>query len=154
MSELEQVEATEEVEATEPQGEEQETDWKAEARKWEKYAKQNKEAAAELERIKQERMSESEKLQARAEKAERELAALSAERDRAQAAQEVSKASGVPAELLSFCADKERMEEFVQAYNAVSKTPAAPRRPQSRAVHEGETPVSNRDVFAEMMQSL
>ena len=143
----------------------QEVDWEskyketlADSRKWEKRAKENKDAADELERIKSERMSESERLQARAEKAERELSMLSAEKERRDAAAEVSKSADVPADLLMFCKDRESMEAFAQAYTAhmAAQEPvhAAPQSRRSRIVRDNETPTSNRDVFAELASNI
>lgn len=155
MSETQQQAEAIENEATdEPQGEEETTDWKAEARKWEKYAKQNKDAAEELEKIKTERMSETEKMLARAEKAEAELSRISAENERVQAAQEVSKATEVPLELLMFCADKDHMEQFAKLYVSSAHVPAAPKKQSSRVIRDNETPTSTRDVFAEMVSNI
>lgn len=137
-----------------PQG--SETDWKAEARKWEKRAKEHAAAAKELDALKAERMTESEKLQARAEKAEAELSRLSAERELADAATEVSKQTEVPRELLLFCKDRESMEAFAEIYAAQAQQPvhAAPPARKSRIVRENETPTTNRDVFAEMASNI
>lgn len=152
MTENEQLEPTEVVQAeeAEPQGEAPEVDWKAESRKWEKLAKRNKDAAAELEALKQSQLTEQEKMQARAEKAEAELSRLTAERDRMAAAREVSEESGVPSELLSFCKDRDAMEEFAEIFSRHAHTPSAPKTQASRIVRDTNTPVSNRDTFAEM----
>lgn len=153
--EMEQQEPPKDEQTSEPHGEEEAIDWKGESRKWEKLAKQNKEAAAELEALKQERMSEQEKLQARAEKAEAELNRIAAEHERVKSAQEVAKASEVPLDLLMFCSSKDEMERFVEVYKAqMQQTQAAPRRQASRIVRDTETPAGNRDVFAEMMENL
>lgn len=149
----EQLETTEEVEATEPQGEATEINWKEESRKWEKLAKKNRDAAAELEQLKQAQLTEQEKLQQRAERAEAELSKLTAERERLDAAREISASSGVPQELLAFCADRERMEEFAALYGERTHTPSAPKTQASRIVRESDTPISNRDTFAEMAAS-
>ena len=152
MAENEQLEAVQEETAeVEPQGEmEAEIDWKAESRKWEKLAKRNKDAAAELETLKQTQMTEQERLQSRAEKAEAELAKLTAERERMAAVREVAESSGVPADLLAFCADRDAMEQFAEAYGAHAHTPSAPKAPSKRIVRDSDTPLSTRDVFAEM----
>lgn len=153
----EQTQATEAqntVRQEEPQGE---TDWKAEARKWEKFAKENKAAKDELDALKAERMSESEKLQARAEKAEAQLKELAAEKEREGAASEISKKTDVPRELLIFCKDKDAMEAFAEAFASVVQQHAvhsAPQARRSRIMRDSETPTSNRDVFAEMAAKL
>lgn len=142
-----------EVQDEQPQG--SETDWKAEARKWEKYAKENASAAKELEAMKAERMSESEKLQARAEKAEAELSRLAAEKELAEAATEVSKKTDVPRELLLFCRDREAMETFAEMYSAQTQpVHAAPPARKTRILRDSETPTSNRDVFAELAANI
>ena len=111
-------ENTQEVEQTEePQGEPKKTDWKAEARKWENLAKKGKAAEEELAKLKEAQMTEQEKANARAEKAEAELAAMKAENERLAAAREYSASQGVPLELLDFI-QTERMEEFCKAYKA------------------------------------
>ena len=95
----EQVQEVEQVE--EPQGEPKaKTDWKAEARKWENLAKKGKAAEEELAKLKEAQMTEQEKANARAEKAEAELAAIKAENERLTAAREYSASQGVPLELL------------------------------------------------------
>lgn len=156
MSDQHELNEAEEMESEDaPQGEHDDTtDWKAMARKHEREAKKNRDAAIELERLKAERMSEAERLQARAEKAERELAELAAEKERAKAAQEVSKETEVPAELLAFCSDREQMEAFAEIYKQSAHVPSAPRKQQTRIVRGSETPVSNRDVFAEMAANI
>ena len=135
MTENEQLEPTEVVqeEEAEPQGEAPEVDWKA-----------------ELEALKQSQLTEQEKMQARAEKAEAELSRLTAERERMAAAREVSEESGVPSELLYFCKDRDAMEEFAEIFNRHAHTPSAPKTQASRIVRDTNTPVSNRDTFAEM----
>lgn len=152
MAENEQLEAVQEETAeVEPQGEtEAEIDWKAESRKWEKLAKRNKDAAAELDALKQSQLTEQEKLQQRAERAEAELSKLTAERERMQAAADVSAQSGIPQELLAFCSDRESMEQFAELYAKTTHTPSAPKTQQSRLVRESDTPISTRDLFAEM----
>lgn len=157
----ENVEQVEQVEAEETEQEETEVDYETKyreaikhSRDWEKRAKENKEAAEELERIKAERMTETEKLQSRAEKAEAELSRITAENERIAAAQEVSKATDVPQELLLFCKDKEAMEQFAQIYGEATHVPSAPKKQTSRIVRDGETPTSTRDVFAEMMENV
>jgi hypothetical protein len=60
---------------TEQQPTEDSTDWKAEARKWEQRAKENKQAAAELEKQRQASMTEAERAVAEAEQKGRTAAA-------------------------------------------------------------------------------
>lgn len=91
-----------EVPAQEP--EQQETDWKAEARKWEQRAKDANRRVKDLEpfeakvsELEEASKSELEKAQERAERAERALAEASATAVRAEVAAE----KGVPVALLS-----------------------------------------------------
>ena len=119
-------EAIQEVENVEesPQGETEakQTDWKAEARKWEQRAKKSQAAETELEMLKQAQMTEQEKATARAEKAEAELATLKAEAERVDAARQVSTETGVPFELLhAHCSDAEAMDSFASDVLAFAK---------------------------------
>lgn len=147
-------ETTNEVtEVAEVQAEEaaETTDWKVEARKWEKRAKENSKAAEELAALKEAQMTEQQKLEARAVEAEAKVAALEAEQQRIADAGEVAKQTGVPVELLMYCSDKEAMEAFAEKYSA-EKQPihSAPSAPQSRLVRGSDGKVSNRDTFAAM----
>lgn len=143
-------ENTQEVEQQEePQGEaKQETNWKAEARKWETLAKKGKAAEEELARLKEAQMSEQEKANARAEKAEAELAEMKAEAQRIQAAKEYADKNDVPLSLLEFC-KAEDMEAFCKAYKAAQ--PEMHAAPSVNYVHVnkgGEGKPANRDIFA------
>lgn len=74
-------EETQELGPKEPHGtDESEVDWKSESRKWESRAKENKDAADELARIKEANATELEKAQARAKKAEDRLATYESDR--------------------------------------------------------------------------
>ena len=91
----------------EPHGDEQPVDWKAKfeqerahSRKWEQRAKDNSAAAAELEKLKESSLSEAEKTAKRLKELESENAAMKAERQHAEWASQVSKDTGVPADLL------------------------------------------------------
>ena len=93
-----------EVEAPAQESEHQETDWKAEARKWEQRAKDANKRVRDLEpfeakvsELEEASKSELEKAQERAERAERALAEASASAVRAEVAAE----KGVPVALLS-----------------------------------------------------
>lgn len=133
----------------EPQGTEETTDWKAEARKWEARAKKNSAAAEELEALKQAQMTEQEKLQARAEKAEARIAELEADALRKATAQRLAAEKHVPIDLLLYCSDEEAMVAFAETYAAQAQTPAAPSAPASRIVREGMGKRSNADIFSE-----
>lgn len=84
--------------------EKQETDWKAEARKWESRAKENlasakanEDAAKRLAEIEEAQKTEAQKAQERLDAAEKRAAELELKATRA----EVAAAKGVPVELLS-----------------------------------------------------
>ena len=147
---------TQESTEQEPQG--TEVDWEAkfkelqaQSRKWEERAKANKDKADKWDAYEQEGMSEAEKLAKRAESAEAELAQLKADAKRRSDAHEVSKATGVPENLLLHCSDREDMESFAEEYAGATKVPAAPPAPESRIVRDDEHPeASTRDQFAEM----
>lgn len=152
---MDEQNAAETVQAVEdePQGA-AETDWKAEARKWEKYAKENASARKELDALKAAQMTEQERLVKRAEDAERQLAEANATIQHAKDVQEVSAASGVPASLLEFCTDRDAMERFAEQFNGASKAHSAPSAPQSRIVTGGGAKTSNADVFADMLEQI
>lgn len=146
----EQVQEVEQSE--EPQGEQKaRTDWKAEARKWENLAKKGKAAEEELAKLKEAQMTEQEKANARAEKAEAELAAMKAENERMVAAREWSAKESVPLELLEYIG-ADRMEDFCKAYKAAqlqvhSVAPAS----FSRIVKDGGK-VDPKDAFIAFAQ--
>lgn len=81
---------------------------RAHSRKWEKLAKANKAAADELEELKQSQLSESERLQKQLDAATAELDGLRAANERAAWVAEVSKDTGVPAEVLSIIETSDR----------------------------------------------
>lgn len=103
-------------EQAEPNGEATPSvDWEAKynelkkhSREWEKLAKQRKGAADELAALKESQMSESEKLQKQLAEATARADALQAEKDRTKWVAEVSKATGVPADLLSLISASDR----------------------------------------------
>lgn len=155
------------VDAQETQADQTETDWKAKyeemrthSREWEKLAKANKAAADELDALKQAQMTETEKLNARAEKAEAEVAALKAEQAARERINDVSKSTGVPPEILAFCADSDRMDEFAKAVKAFAdasgatsqRVPSVAFTAGSRIVSGNEKKRSNGDIFADLIE--
>ena len=96
---------SEDSQSAEPQ---QPVDWKAKyeaaikhSREWESRAKANKDAADELDRLKESQLSETEKLTRRAEKAEKELSALKTANQVNAWKNAAAEQYGVPASLLS-----------------------------------------------------
>lgn len=77
------------------------TDWKAEARKWEERAKENKGAAEKLAEIEEANKTELQKATERAEKAERDLADRSKADEERKLREQVAEAKKVPASLLT-----------------------------------------------------
>ena len=145
-----QAATTEAAAVEQPQG--GETDWKAEARKWERYAKENAAAAKELDALKAAQMTEQEKLVKRAEDAEAKLAEASAALQHSKDVAEVAAESGVPASLLEFCADRDAMEAFAEQFNG-SQQPvhAAATAPASRIARDVDAKRTNADAFADML---
>ena len=110
-----ETQGNQQVEQGEPNGAQEPTDWEAKynelkkhSREWERKAKANKDAADELAALKESQMSESEKLQKQLADATARADALQAEKDRAEWVNEVSKATGVPADLLSLISASDR----------------------------------------------
>ena len=153
MAEEQQIQ--EQAEQTEPQGEAKpETDWKAEARKWEARAKKSAQAEQELEALKAAQMTEQEKEKARADKAEQELARLKAENQRMADAAEIATRDGIPQSLLNFCADREAMERFADEYKAAQRAIPAAASVTGVRINSGEAKPSNGEVFAAAVRDL
>ena len=150
------AEETKASEVVSPHGEDESksTDWKAEARKWEARAKQNSDAATELEKLKRERMSDLERAQADAALANAELERLKAENEMSAKALEISESSGIPASMLMHCADVEHMAAFADEWKKFhSNQPqphAAPTASATRIVYGGEQKLSHGDIFANL----
>lgn len=108
----------------EPHGnKEQETDWKAMSRKWEKQAKENKDAADELAALKESSKADLDKAKQRAKDAEAKVAELEAEKERNGWAAEASKQTGVPAAILRGSTLEEMIEHGRQIKGHVSMHP-------------------------------
>jgi len=156
------AEETTTTEAQEPEQQAAETDWKAKyeemrghMRDWEKKAKANQNAADELEKLKAAQMTEQEKEKARADAAEAELATLKAEKERSDAAQRIANETGVPLELLMFCADEESMTEFSKKFADETHIGAAPSALSGKRIVRGnDKQRSNGDVFADFATNL
>lgn len=146
------AENAEDTAAEQPQG--AQTDWKAEARKWERYAKENASKAKELDDLKAAQLTEQERLVKRAEEAEAKLAEANAAIQHARDVNDVAAESGVPASLLEFCSDRAAMESFAEQFNAAQAPQpvhAAAAAPASRIAREGGAKRTNADAFADML---
>ena len=132
-------------------------DWKAEARKWEQRAKENKGAAEELAKLKEAQMTELEKANAEAEKARAEAEALKAEKAMSDAAIKVSGETGLPVELLMYCRDADAVESFAKSVaEYVEKASPAVHvgstTGKSRIIHPDTSKASTADIFAALFQ--
>lgn len=111
MAEEQEAQGAQQAQGAEPNGEAGAVDYEARynellkhSREWERKAKANKAAADELEKLKQSQMSEAEKLQRQYEAEKARADALEAEKLRAEWVSEVSKETGLGADLLSLIA--------------------------------------------------
>ena len=118
---------------------EKETDWKAEARKWEGRAKEslaaskvNEDAAKRLTEIEEASKTESQKANDRAEAAEKRAAELETRTTRA----EVAAVKGIPAELLS----GSTQEELEASADALIKFQGEKQAPRLHIPNEGNSP--------------
>jgi hypothetical protein len=136
-----------------------ETDWKAQARKWEARAKDNlarananDDAAKRLAEIEESQKTEAQKQQEALEKAQRELAELTVAKTRA----EVAADKGVPAALLSG-STQEELEASADALLSFrgESTPVSPfpKADPSQGAKGAATGGSNADRFAAFMES-
>lgn len=150
------------AQAEEQAQEVEQTDWQAKyeamrqhSRDWEKRARENEGAAKELEELKAAQLSDQEKANARAEKAERELAAMKEERKRASDAREVAEGKGVPLWMLENLPNRDAMEAFADRYlKEVEPAPvhAAATSAKSR-VNKGEgKPPTTAQMFADAIE--
>lgn len=121
---VEQAETHVETETVETEA----TDWKAEARKWEKRAKANSEAAEKLAAIEEAGKTELQRMTERAEKAESALKAYEAERERAAQVEQVAKDTGVPVDVLGGYGgdDVASYAESIKGYFAKTTAPVLP----------------------------
>ena len=122
-------------------------------RDWEKKAKANQSAADELERLKAAQMTEQDKANARAEAAEAELAQLKAEKAKVDAATQLAAETGVPFEMLMYCADEEAMTDFAKTYAKETHVSSAPSAlGGSRIIRGNDKPKDNGELFADFAQ--
>ena len=108
---------------TEP-ADDDEAYWKAEARKWEKLAKQSLAAERELAELKDGGGGELAEVRAHAAEVERELAEARAAVELHKEARSFASVSGVPVELLEFCSSTEEMEQMAKIYKEKAPRPS------------------------------
>lgn len=155
------VEAAEQEPQEEPAETEGGTDWKAQARKWEKRAKKSEAAQRaleeEMEGYKASFSTKYEDMKGRAERAESRVNELQAEADRQTAIKELSALEGVPVELLEHFATPEEMEAFTADWKKTggqnNKVHAvAPAWSNSRIVRNDGAPYTPKSAFVDFMR--
>lgn len=130
----------------EPQGTAaSETDWKAEARKWEERAKANKAAVDELDKIKESQMTDLQKAQKRAEEAERKAQAIEAKQQRAASVKEAAKIAVVDEDILSMMAGDTPEEIAANAATLKAKISAMPVYPNVPDSGASSTPTMTKE---------
>lgn len=135
---------TDPADKNQAEGGKSEIDWKAESRKWENRAKENKSAADELKKIKEGELSEIEKANKRAQEAEAELDRLKAKEDVRTWASEVSKETGIPASALrgstkeELEAHAETLKEFIKPEPTAPVVGSDGKKPKSPGASGGD----------------
>lgn len=142
-------EAPQGAEPVEGESQEQGTDWKAEARKWESRAKENlaaakanETAAQRLAEIEESQKTEAQKVQEALEQAQRELAETRLQAARA----EVAASKGVPVDLLSG-GTREELEAAADALIAFRGEPAKGPVIPGQGKQPAATPDSKAEAF-------
>lgn len=127
------------------------------SRKWEGRSKSNADKAKKYDELAAQSMTDAEKLEAaakRAEDAESKLAAYEAEAKRAKDAAEVSEATGVPASLLTET-DRKAMERQAASILAFAQgQPSAPVFRGDGTKPNGGAKASPKQQFADLMSNL
>lgn len=145
----------------EPQGEPEnadETDWKAEARKWEGRAKENKAAADELEKLREAQKSDEEKRAEREAERDKELAAYKLRDQVATWSAEIADGSHIPASALRG-STREELEAHFKDLSTLIPKPADEPTPKKGAwapfdPDEGKSPSSKTEPAAPGMGTL
>ena len=117
----------EENDPVEPQGGggEPVTDWKAEARKWERRSKENADKAKAYDELQEQSKTELQRAQEQAASYKRQVDELNAKAERDAVRAKAAKDTGVPAELVAGD-DEESMRAFAEAVAKWGKPPAGP----------------------------
>ena len=139
------------------QEEKKQTDWKAEARKWEARAKENSDAAAELQKLKESQMSELEKAQTRAQQAEAENKLLKAQKELSDYIESAATDTGAPIQFLKLLGDEDTVDQFCELWEEYKKDQeqelqpihSAPRAQQQRIISSQNKGTAKRDLFAQ-----
>lgn len=135
----------------------QETDWKAEARKWEARAKENSDAAAKLAALEDEQKTEAQKKADALTRAQAKIAEYEAREQVAAWKAEVSAETGVPADALAG-----NTREEIEAHAAILKplinqapTPSGVvRRQSNEGRNAGTVGATTAEQFAAALESI
>ena len=133
---------------------ETETDWKAQSRKWERIAKQNKAKADRLDEIEAASKTELQKATELAASLQKQLDAYKERDERAEWADEVAKEEGIDARLLEHCRTREEMEGHAKLVKSLMGKRSAPRVGSDGFAAGGERKRSTEDLFAESIENL
>lgn len=134
---------------------EPETDWKAEARKWEKRSKENAEKAKAYDELQEQSKTELQKAQEQAAAYKKQVDDMTAKAQMDAARAKVANETGVPAELIAG-EDEESMRAFANAVASWGKPSSAPRtrKPGSFAADAGESKdAAKRELAAKLFGS-
>ena len=146
-------------EPTKPDAKSDDTDWKAEARKWEQRAKENKDAAAEaatlraeLDQIKQAQMSDLERAQAQAKEYEQAAAKAQAEALRWRIAAKHG-ISDEDAETFLTGADVASLTRQAERLASLATTAPTTPKPDRTQGGSGEPPALNSDALEDALRN-
>lgn len=130
-----------------------ETDWKAEARKWEKLAKENKLAAASLKALEDAQKTEQQRLEERAAQAENRAAALELDANRAIVALEKGLTAAQAKRLVGSTPDElsaDADQLLLDLGKPAPRTPAADPSQGQRPIGNSQSPA---EQFAEIIRA-
>ena len=114
----------------EPEGAAREIDWKVESRKWERRAKENAAAAAELAELKEREKTDLQKAQDAQKAAEERLAEYERRAEVEKVRARVAAETGVPADLIAG-GDEDEMRDFAKRLSDHYRPAPAPKMPQA-----------------------
>ncbi|WP_303871047.1 hypothetical protein [Fannyhessea vaginae] len=138
------------VEVEDAHAEAAETDWKAQARKWEKRAKENSAAADELAKLKESQMTELERAQARASKAEKALKTLQEKAEHEKLKEKIAQELKVPASLISG-SDEEGMRAWAKSLAEFAKPHVGATVPKNSQFAQADTKQDDRAKLAKQV---
>lgn len=144
------VQQAQDVEATEAHAEVAETDWKAQARKWEKRAKENSAAADELAKLKESQTTELERAQARASKAEKALKTLQEKAEHEKLKEQIAQELKVPANLI-LDSDEEGMRAWAKSLAEFAKPRVGATVPKNSQFAHADTKQDDRVRLAKQV---